>query len=85
MFPQRLGARVSAPAAIPHGLPLITPRASETTASGHIAVGGVKTVEVSAKLAASLSPRTILAARAVLRSSTALPVSSNVAPTLIVR
>lgn len=52
---------------------------------GRIGVGGVETVEVSATLAASLSARTILRASAVLRSSTALPVSSNVAPTLIVR
>lgn len=52
---------------------------------GRIGVGGVETVEVSATLAASLPARTILRASAVLRSSTALPVSSNVAPTLIVR
>jgi hypothetical protein len=52
---------------------------------GRIGVGGVETVEVSATLARSLSARTILHASAVLRSSTALPVSSNVAPTLIVR
>lgn len=52
---------------------------------GRIGVGGVGTVEVSATLAASLPARTILRASAVLRSSTVLPVSSNVAPTLIVR
>ena len=52
---------------------------------GRIGVGGAETVEVSATLAASLSARTMLRASAVLRSSTALPVSSNVAPTLIVR
>lgn len=52
---------------------------------GRIGVGGVETLEVSATLAASLPARTILRASAVLRSSTALPVSSNVAPTLIVR
>ncbi len=52
---------------------------------GRIGVGGVETVEVSATLAAGFSARTMLQARAVLRSSTALPVSSNVAPTLIVR
>ena len=52
---------------------------------GRIGVGGVETVEVSATLAASLPARTILRASAALRSSTALPVSSNVAPTLIVR
>jgi uncharacterized repeat protein (TIGR01451 family) len=52
---------------------------------GRIGVGGVETAEVTATLAASLSATTILHASAVLRSSTALPVSSNVAPTLIVR
>jgi len=52
---------------------------------GRIGVGGVETVEVSATLCRSLSARTMLHASAVLRSSTALPVSSNVAPTLIVR
>ena len=52
---------------------------------GRIAIGGVETVEVSATLDASLTARTMLRASALLRSSTALPVSSNVAPTLIVQ
>ena len=52
---------------------------------GRLGIGGVETVEVSATLASSLPARTMVRASAVLRSSTALPVSSNVAPTLIVR
>lgn len=50
---------------------------------GRIAVGGLKTAQVTATLGSGLSPRTMLQANAVLRSSTALPVSSNQAPTLI--
>jgi hypothetical protein len=50
-----------------------------------IGVGGTETVQVSATLAASLAARTILKASAVLRSSTALPVSSNEAPMLVTR
>lgn len=52
---------------------------------GRIGIGGVESVEIPATLASSLSASTMLRASAVLRSSTALPVSSNVAPTLIVR
>jgi len=52
---------------------------------GRLGIGGVETVEVSATLASSLTARTMLLASALLRSSTALPVSSNVAPTLIVQ
>jgi uncharacterized repeat protein (TIGR01451 family) len=52
---------------------------------GRLGVGAGQTVEVTAALAPGLSDGTVLRASALLRSSTALPVSSNVAPTLIVR
>lgn len=50
---------------------------------GRIGVGSGQTVQVSAAIASSLSAGTMLKASAVLRSSTALPVSSNQAPTLV--
>ena len=52
---------------------------------GRLGVGAGQTVQLPVALAASLAPQTILKASAVLRSSTALPVSSNQAPTLITR
>jgi uncharacterized repeat protein (TIGR01451 family) len=52
---------------------------------GRIGVGGTQTVQVPATLASVLAARTMMKASAVLRSSTALPVASNQAPTLIVR
>ena len=52
---------------------------------GRLGVGAGQTVEVAAALASGLSDGTVLRASALLRSSTALPVSSNVAATLIVR
>jgi Calcineurin-like phosphoesterase/Purple acid Phosphatase, N-terminal domain/Domain of unknown function DUF11 len=52
---------------------------------GRIGVGGLETAQVTAALGSGLSPRTMLQANAVLRSSTALPVSSNQTPTLITR
>ena len=50
---------------------------------GRIGVGSGQTVQVPAKLASGLSSGTLLKASAVVRSSTALPVGSNHAPTLI--
>lgn len=50
---------------------------------GRIAVGGQQAVQVSATLSSSLPAQIILKASAQLRSSTALPVMSNQAPTLI--
>lgn len=50
---------------------------------GRVGIGGTQSEQVTATLASSLASRTMLQARAVLRSSTALPVASNVAPTLI--
>jgi hypothetical protein len=50
---------------------------------GRLGIGGDQTLQVSAKLSASLTSRTLPKARAVLRSSTALPVISNEGPTLI--
>lgn len=50
---------------------------------GRIGVGGTQSVQVNATLASSLSAQTMLQTSAVLRSSTALPVASNIAPTLI--
>ena len=50
---------------------------------GRIGVGGTQSVQVNATLASSLAAQTMLQASAVLRSSTALPVASNIAPTLL--
>ena len=50
---------------------------------GRIGVGGTQNVQVSASLASSIPAGTMLKASAVLRSGTALPVSSNQAPTRI--
>lgn len=50
---------------------------------GRVGVGGMQSVQVNATLASSLAAQTMLKASAVLRSSTALPVASNVAPTLV--
>jgi uncharacterized repeat protein (TIGR01451 family) len=50
---------------------------------GRFAVGGQQTAEVVVTLSSSLPAGTMLRASAVLRSSTALPVVSNQAPTLI--
>jgi hypothetical protein len=50
---------------------------------GRLGVGSEQTVQISASLRPSISARTMLKASAVLRSSTAMPVTSNQAPTLV--
>jgi len=50
---------------------------------GRLGVGGGQTVQVPVMLASGLSAGTALQASAVVRSSTALPVSSNPATTVI--
>ena len=50
---------------------------------GRLGVGAGQTVEVSAALASGLTDGTVLRASAVVRSSTALPVSSNPAVTIV--
>ena len=52
---------------------------------GRLSEGSEQTVHVSANLSSDLSARTMLKANAVLRSSMALPVRSNEAPTLITK
>jgi uncharacterized repeat protein (TIGR01451 family) len=52
---------------------------------GRVGIGGTQSVQVNAKLASSLAAQAMLKAGAVLRSSTALPVASNAAPTLITK
>ena len=52
---------------------------------GRIGVGGMQSVQVNATLASGLAAQTMLKASAVFRSSTALPVGSNQAPTLITK
>lgn len=51
---------------------------------GRLGIGNEQTVQVPVTLASTLSRGTLLRASAVVRSSTALPVSSNESPTLIV-
>jgi uncharacterized repeat protein (TIGR01451 family) len=50
---------------------------------GRLGVGAAQTVQVPAELALAIADRTVLRANAVVRSSTALPVSSNPAVTTI--
>ena len=50
---------------------------------GRLGIGSEQTVQVPAKISAGLAARAMLKANAVLRSSTALPVTSNEAPTLV--
>ena len=52
---------------------------------GRLGVGSGQTVQVLATLGSGLSGGTLVQANAVVRSSTALPVSSNRAPTLITK
>jgi hypothetical protein len=50
---------------------------------GRLAFGSGQTVQVTATIGAGLARGTVLSASAVVRSSTALPVSSNQAQTLV--
>ena len=50
---------------------------------GRLGTGSEQTLQVPARISASFASRTMLKASAVLRSSTAMPVVSNEAPTLV--
>ena len=65
--------------------PIATFSLSLNPASVALAQSGTQTVQVPVTLASVLAAKTMVKASAVLRSSTALPVASNQAPTLIVR